>query len=71
MHSEEGLNRLPLGAICFLWHYDDTVCSAGRLVFQSPEGVKAGYFHGTCYKDKIFYSGRFTYRSREVARNFS
>lgn len=29
MHSEEGLNRLPLGAVCFLWHYDDTVCSAG------------------------------------------
>lgn len=35
LHSGEGLKPLPLGAACFLRHYNDTVCSAGRVLFQS------------------------------------
>lgn len=54
--------------VALQWHH---LLGGEAVLSKRCEQVKAGYLHGTCCKDKTFYSCRFTYWSRELARSFS
>lgn len=57
--------------IFYLWALYASCSTTMAPSARHCERVKASYLHGTCCKDKTFYSCRFTYWSRELARSFT